>query len=43
MRIEANRDIKVDIEERLTHDIVGMPAAGRALVGVCWKIKGFLH
>src|SRR5713226_4505532 len=35
MRIKANRGIKVDIEERLTRDIVGMLAEGSASVGVC--------
>ena len=46
MRIEANRGIKVDIEERLTRDIVGALADGSASVGVCWdntSLEGVEH
>jgi DNA-binding transcriptional LysR family regulator len=46
MRQPANRGIKVDIEERLTRDIVGMLADGSASVGVCWdntSLEGVEH
>ena len=36
MRDPANRGIKVDIEERLSIDVVRMVRAGRASIGVCW-------
>jgi DNA-binding transcriptional LysR family regulator len=36
MRHPANRDIKVDIEERLSRDVVRGVRDGTAAIGVCW-------
>jgi DNA-binding transcriptional LysR family regulator len=36
MREEGNRNVKVDIEEALSRDIVRTVEDGRAAVGVCW-------
>lgn len=36
MRDPANQGIKVDIEERLSTDVVRMVRDGRASIGVCW-------
>ena len=41
MREEANRDVKVDIEENLSKDIVRAVKDGRAAVGVCWDSIDF--
>lgn len=36
MRDPANRSIRVDIEERLSRDVVQMVGDGSASIGVCW-------
>jgi DNA-binding transcriptional LysR family regulator len=36
MREPANQNIKVDVEERLSHDLVRQLREGVASVGVCW-------
>jgi DNA-binding transcriptional LysR family regulator len=36
MRADGNRNVKVDIEEALSRDIVRTVQDGRAAVGVCW-------
>lgn len=36
MRDESNRGIKVDIEERLSSDVVRLVRDGSAALGVCW-------
>jgi DNA-binding transcriptional LysR family regulator len=41
MREPANRDIKVDIEERLSRDLVRKVKEGSASVGVCWDSIDF--
>jgi DNA-binding transcriptional LysR family regulator len=41
MRMDSNRNIKVDIEEGLSRDIVDAVHDGRAAVGVCWDIADF--
>jgi DNA-binding transcriptional LysR family regulator len=41
MRDEAHRDIQVDIEERLSRDLVRMVADGGASIGVCWANVDF--
>lgn len=38
MRAPANRGIRVDIEERLSRDLVRQLRDGRAALGVCWDI-----
>ncbi|BDT68735.1 HTH-type transcriptional regulator CatM [Comamonadaceae bacterium OS-1] len=46
MREPANRNIKVDIEERLSRDLVRMVREGSASVGVCWdnvELDGLQH
>lgn len=37
MREPAHQDIKVDIEERISRDIVGMVREGVVSLGVCWS------
>jgi DNA-binding transcriptional LysR family regulator len=41
MRQESNRNVKVDIEEGLSSDIVNAIRDGRAAVGVCWDSADF--
>lgn len=41
MREPAHRDIKVDIEERFSRDLVRMVREGSASLGVCWDSIGF--
>jgi DNA-binding transcriptional LysR family regulator len=41
MRDAANRNIKVDIEERLSRDLVRQIREGSASVGVCWDSIDF--
>lgn len=41
MREEQNRNVKVDIEEHLSRDIVRAVRDGRAAVGVCWNTADF--
>lgn len=41
MRDPAHRDIRVDIEERFSRDLVHMVREGRASLGVCWDSIGF--
>jgi DNA-binding transcriptional LysR family regulator len=41
MRLEPNRNVKVDIEEGLSRDIVHAVRDGRAAVGVCWDTADF--
>ena len=41
MSQEANRNVKVDIEEALSRDIVAAVRGGRAAVGVCWDTADF--
>jgi DNA-binding transcriptional LysR family regulator len=41
MRMESNRNVKVDIEEGLSRDIVYAVRDGRAAVGVCWDTADF--
>ncbi|WP_280155082.1 LysR family transcriptional regulator [Piscinibacter sp. XHJ-5] len=41
MREAANRNIKVDIEERLSRDLVRQIRDGSASVGVCWDSVDF--
>lgn len=41
MRLESNRNVKVDIEEGLSRDIVHAIRDGRAAVGVCWDTADF--
>ena len=41
MSQEANRDVKVDIEEALSRDIVAAVQDGRAAVGVLWDTADF--
>jgi DNA-binding transcriptional LysR family regulator len=41
MRLESNRNVKVDIEEGLSRDIVHAVRDGRAAVGVCWDTADF--
>ncbi len=36
MRLPANRDIRIDIEERLARDVVRALREGGATLGVCW-------
>lgn len=36
MRVPAHRDIKVDIEERFTRDVVRMLQDGSHAIGICW-------
>ncbi|HEX2117382.1 MAG TPA: LysR family transcriptional regulator, partial [Alphaproteobacteria bacterium] len=36
MKAPRNRGVKVDIEERLTRDIVGALRDGVASIGICW-------
>ncbi|MDD5324196.1 MAG: LysR family transcriptional regulator [Polaromonas sp.] len=46
MRDPANQNIKVDIEERLTRDLVRQLREGSASVGVCWEsfgLEGLQH
>lgn len=46
MREPANRNIKVDIEERISRDLVRQLVEGSASVGVCWDgsdLKGLQH
>ncbi|SDO35287.1 transcriptional regulator, LysR family [Rhodoferax sp. OV413] len=46
MREPANRNIKVDIEERLSRDLVRLVREGSASVGVCWDsvdLDGLQH
>jgi DNA-binding transcriptional LysR family regulator len=46
MREPANQNIKVDIEERLSHDLVRQLREGAAAVGVCWdnvELQGLEH
>jgi hypothetical protein len=40
MREPANRDIKVDIEERPSKDLVRQLQEGSASIGVCWDAVG---
>lgn len=37
MRQDAHRDIKIDIEERFSRDIVNMVRDGTASIGICWS------
>lgn len=41
MRMESNRNVKVDIEEGLSREIVHAVRDGRAAVGVCWDTADF--
>lgn len=41
MREPAHRDIRVDIEERFSRDLVRLVREGRASLGVCWDSIGF--
>ncbi len=41
MREAANRDIRVDIEERVSRDLVRMVSEGGASLGVCWDSVNF--
>jgi DNA-binding transcriptional LysR family regulator len=41
MREPANRNIKVDVEERLSRDLVRQLRDGRASLGVCWDSVDF--
>jgi DNA-binding transcriptional LysR family regulator len=46
MREPANQNIKVDVEERLSHDLVRQLREGVASVGVCWDsvdLHGLQH
>jgi len=43
MREDANRNIKVDIEERLTREIAQALRDGSASVGVCWDTGDMLE
>ena len=46
MRVPAHRDIKVDIEERLSRDLVRQLRDGRASLGICWDsadLEGLRH
>lgn len=46
MRNPANKGIKVDIEERLSTDVVRMVRDGSASIGVCWDsvdLQGLKH
>ncbi|SAK83124.1 LysR family transcriptional regulator [Caballeronia hypogeia] len=46
MRESANQNIKVDVEERLSHDLVRQLREGVASVGVCWDsvdLRGLQH
>ncbi|CAL8478704.1 MULTISPECIES: LysR family transcriptional regulator [Caballeronia] len=46
MREPANQNIKVDVEERLSHDLVRQLREGVASVGVCWDsvdLRGLQH
>jgi DNA-binding transcriptional LysR family regulator len=36
MRIPANRNIKIDIEERVSRDLVRQIREGSASLGICW-------
>jgi len=41
MRNPANRSIRVDIEERLSRDVVRLVGEGSASIGVCWDSIDF--
>lgn len=41
MRIKANQNIQVDIEERFSRDLVRLVAQGGASIGVCWDKVDF--
>jgi DNA-binding transcriptional LysR family regulator len=41
MREPANRNVKIDIEENLSKDIVRIVRDGRAALGVCWDSVDF--
>ncbi len=41
MREDASRDIQVDIEERVSRDVVRIVAQGGASLGVCWDDVDF--
>ncbi len=46
MREPANRNIKVDVEERISRDVVRQLREGMASVGVCWDsvdLEGLQH
>jgi DNA-binding transcriptional LysR family regulator len=46
MREPANRNIKVDIEERFTRDVLRVLREGSAAIGICWhssELKGLQH
>jgi DNA-binding transcriptional LysR family regulator len=41
MRDPSNRSIRVDVEERLSRDVVRLVGAGSASIGVCWDSIDF--
>lgn len=41
MRMPENRDIKIDIEEHLSVDLIRAVASGSASLGVCWDTADF--
>lgn len=41
MRLPENRDIKVDIEEHLSVDLIRAVSSGSASLGVCWDTADF--
>jgi DNA-binding transcriptional LysR family regulator len=41
MRIPANRNIKIDIEERVSRDLVRQIREGSASLGICWDSVDF--
>ena len=41
MRLPENRDIKVDIEEHLSIDLIRAVSSGSASLGVCWDTASF--
>ena len=46
MRVPANRNIKIDIEERFSRDLVRQISEGSASLGICWDsvdLQGLRH